>query len=213
MMCMMEDGARHAIRERDQRSFTVTERPSSARRHFRPSPHLPLGTASLHESTSDFLRRSTIAAYRRTAESQRSPSDQYECHYPMNSKTSSWSSNNSGMYSQIDSSSDAVMGGNSPARSDLRQNLLALNSTSSHGMQSDYIPLDSRGHVGVADDVEQGHAPSSKAGASGDVDPFFVFKDDLLIKLKRTEDSLSHFVTLVHDTVRYFFHSIIRLCI
>jgi len=114
------------------------------------------------------------------------------------------------MYSQIDSSTDnIIMGGNSPARSDLRQNLLGLNSTSSHGA-TDYMPLDNRGHVDLTNDVERGTGTgstvSSKPGTvSGDVDPFFVFKDDLLIKLKRMEDSLSHFVTLVHDTVRFFF--------
>lgn len=122
----------------------------------------------------------------------------------MNSKTSSWSSSNSGMYAQIDSSTDVVMGGNSPVRSDLRQNLLALNSSSSHGPKSDYIPLEARGHVDVAEDLEQGGDTSARAAAAGDVDPFFVFKDDLLIKLKRMEDSLSHYVTLVHDTVRFF---------
>jgi hypothetical protein len=102
------------------------------------------------------------------------------------------------MYSQIDSSANgAIMGGSGAMdkRADLRQNLLSVNSHSLHGSgnSSDHLPLD----------VERGAVPANGAPA-GDVDPFFVFKDDLLIKIKRTEDSLSHYVTLVHDTVRYF---------
>ena len=126
----------------------------------------------------------------------------------MNSKSSSWSSSSSGLYAQIDPSTEAVMGGTTALdnRSDLRQNLLAMNSNSSHGAKSDYVPLETRGHADQVVDIEQGASTprGGGAGTAGDVDPFFVFKDDLLIKLKRTEDSLSHYVTLVHDTVRFF---------
>jgi len=59
-------------------------------------------------------------------------------------------------------------------------------------------------------DIEQGpHVYSNSGTANGDdEDPFYVFKEDLLIKLELMEEGLDFYTKIVHDTVRAVYNRI-----